>query len=799
MKKILFFTFLLSFLFLNPSYSAVKTWIGGNSNWSNGANWSPAGAPIGTDDVVINSVCTITMDVNPSINSLLISATGTVQLSASAVRTITLSSTSAVTQGLQINAGSTLQLTQSAASAFKLSLTGNIGVTGMIDGTLRFSGSIAGATAALEVYTGPLANAILKVNPAGIIQYDVNSGNTVGGTTSNLLMEAGSQYIILKDGGTVPTANYKDGSYIRIQGVVATVPVFSSSALYNGVVEWNSSSQTATGTAGSLSLSSSYTFDSLVIKNSGTGTVRLATEMSTSPSINFIRVEGGKFEFASPRAANRSISINNLEVAGGACYLDATDASDLGLVYSVTVTVNNNVSVNSGTLFMSNRPNGTSSTYGTGNIRCKKDFLQTGGLITESSPIPPISDASIIYMDGTVAQNLKLTNWTNEVRLSIDNATNGVTLQSDIVCPEFLLMNTTSAYAVLGNYNFSVTYQKTVISTAGTLPARFITNGSGKVKMLSMPASSSFKFPVAYNNTTFNPVTVAPQAGAISNDYYVRVENGNNPAGIFNTGKTINRTWIINSASLINSNSVNLSFQYAAADANVSCAPAAAMELGHFVSGAWSLDPGGTVLPTGSDPYVAGTYAPNTFDSSFVLGNQFAILALHTEAFLTIKKENELARLAWVINSPGNVKDIIVERSADGIHFTSLHSVSFSNDAYVDASMLQGLNYYRLKITNLNGSIAYSNTVVVINKTEKLTILSIRSNSGGTEFTVIADQPGQAVISIVDAEGRLIYQRVTMLQKGSNQIHLNSNFVSGSYRLNCRSGNSVITKGFVRL
>ena len=32
----------------------TKTWIGGDGNWSDGSNWSPAGVPSGIDEIIID-------------------------------------------------------------------------------------------------------------------------------------------------------------------------------------------------------------------------------------------------------------------------------------------------------------------------------------------------------------------------------------------------------------------------------------------------------------------------------------------------------------------------------------------------------------------------------------------------------------------------------------------------------------------------------------------------------------------------------------------------------------------------
>jgi hypothetical protein len=726
------FTLLIAGLLCTFSSRAVlKTWIGASGgNWSLGTNWSPSGAPGTGDDVQFTGAANVTMDVNPSILSLLIDAGGVVQLSASTARTLTVSATSAVTPGLKINAGSTLLLSQSAASTFELALTGAFNVTGQVYGTLRFTGSNASAAARFSLFGGAIATGTMTVFDGGIIQYDTNTGNTIGNGLTGLIMEAGSQYIVNRNGGTMPAGNYKNGSIIRINGVTNNLFSFNSTANYNGVIEWNCSGQTLNGSSAGLSLSSSYpTIDSFWVKSTGaTGTLRFATEMSTSPTFNNVIVEGGVLEVASPRAANRNMTINNnLTVSGGSLFINATDATDAFAVYNVTVTVGGNLAVSGGTLNLSNRPNGSSSTYGTGNIICTgPNFIQSGGLITETAPIPPISDASYINMNGSSAQNLALTNWNNQVRLFVNN-TSGVALQSDITCPEFYVMTTPGAYVTLGNFDLTIDYGRQTIASTGSNPARFVTNGFGHLEVTNLASAATMVFPV-----TPNPGSVCflqLRNGDVSaNAFNVRVEVGNNPGGVFNTNLTVNRTWIINATNaFISSNPVELTFMYPNTALNPLCNRSGAMELGHFVNPSWNVDPVATtrVPLLGASIDTTGTFAPNTLDSAFVLGNQFSILNLRTGITLNYFKGNKRSAanvLNWAVNCTSNQAKFEIQRSGNGTNFTSIANITASFDRclqpfdFVDNNPLAGPNYYRIKITDVDGTVTYSIFVLLQNK-----------------------------------------------------------------------------------
>lgn len=92
MKKLLLFSFCLSFVVTSSLYSQDKTWVGGGAAgvWEDGANWSPAGAPSDpADDVLISGAYSVTISSNPTIESIILN--GGTHLTISANKTLTVS------------------------------------------------------------------------------------------------------------------------------------------------------------------------------------------------------------------------------------------------------------------------------------------------------------------------------------------------------------------------------------------------------------------------------------------------------------------------------------------------------------------------------------------------------------------------------------------------------------------------------------------------------------------------------------------------------------------------------------
>jgi len=375
-----------------------------------------------------------------------------------------------------------------------------------------------------------------------------------------------------------------------------------------------------------------------------------------------------------------------------------------------------------------------------------------------------------------------LDNITGAIALVINN-TSGVSLQNNMTLPLSLVLQT--GYLQLNNFYTSLAYPL-IFPSANT---KVVTNGSGVLTVTAMPAASSLLFPVASSSTTYNPVTIASQAGAISNDYSIRVETGNNPTGIYNTTRTINRTWYITPATNITSGTVNLSFQYAAADANGACIPTNPMELGHFIPGApgsWNIDPAGNVTPTGPDPYTVGPYAPGSLGSSFVLGNVGAILAFDKLIDLSAQKQLNKSHLIWTISNTINIKSTEVQRSADGRNFITLASVGIAVNTFDDDKLLPGINYYRIKITDLNGKVTYSTMAVVLNKETGFDIVGLMPTlvTNKAILNVTAAQKTKMDVLITDVSGRQVQKITYNLIAGSNQFTVNlANLGTGTYQI----------------
>lgn len=119
----------------------------------------------------------------------------------------------------------------------------------------------------------------------------------------------------------------------------------------------------------------------------------------------------------------------------------------------------------------------------------------------------------------------------------------------------------------------------------------------------------------------------------------------------------------------------------------------------------------GTVISAG----VITSFSPITLGSSG-LDNPLPVELISFNALA----ENETVKLNWTTASELNNDYFTVQHSTDGVEFTSLGIVdgkgttqNVSNYAFTDNTPQAGINYYRLKQTDFDGTSSYSNIIAI--------------------------------------------------------------------------------------
>lgn len=163
----------------------------------------------------------------------------------------------------------------------------------------------------------------------------------------------------------------------------------------------------------------------------------------------------------------------------------------------------------------------------------------------------------------------------------------GVTLNGNMTISNTLTLNN-------GNItpgSFDIHLQN---AATGSVASHIVTNGNGSA--IATNVTNTITVPVGHSPGHYNPVTIGNGQGMT---YTVRVKEGL-IAKVIDDNKAINRTWNVTTTG-IPAAPVSITLQYADADANPGCVPAAVMDAGVYNGATWALvSPANGVTPAGT-------------------------------------------------------------------------------------------------------------------------------------------------------------------------------------------------------
>jgi hypothetical protein len=180
--------------------------------------------------------------------------------------------------------------------------------------------------------------------------------------------------------------------------------------------------------------------------------------------------------------------------------------------------------------------------------------------------------------------------------------------------------------------------------------------------------------------------------------------------------------------------------------------------------------------------------------------SQCGVLPITLSLWNGVYKNNK-TYLSWQTDAGINFSHFVVERSADGVHYSSLGQVAATTSAalilqysFVDIAPAGGLNYYRLKMVDVDGSYKYS------------VILTIRTDAKGFSVTASPNPfTHQVVISIESAtdetvhfrvynsDGKLVWRKTSSVTAGTNAQYFNElqSLPKGIYFIKVNKQNTV--------
>jgi hypothetical protein len=198
------------------------------------------------------------------------------------------------------------------------------------------------------------------------------------------------------------------------------------------------------------------------------------------------------------------------------------------------------------------------------------------------------------------------------------------------------------------------------------------------------------------------------------------------------------------------------------------------------------------VATTGSNTVPTMKRTGLTGFSQFALGGGTGTLPIKVEYIKGTRQSNG-NNLVWKVNCIRTPRaTMILERSADGQTFASIHSITADaircqqSFNHVDATPVAGLNYYRLKMVDADGSVTYSTMIALLNKVSGIEMVNLLPTlvKDNAILNIASAEISKMQIVVSDANGKQLMSRNVNLIAGSNQLDFNLSILpSGTYQM----------------
>ena len=187
---------------------------------------------------------------------------------------------------------------------------------------------------------------------------------------------------------------------------------------------------------------------------------------------------------------------------------------------------------------------------------------------------------------------------------------------------------------------------------------------------------------------------------------------------------------------------------------------------------------------------IAASYAANRF--MIVFAPQKALPVTFTS--LKAYQQDKHINVEWRVDNEVNMKQYEVEKSINGTDFTTMTTKpptanNGGSAIYVaiDASPVEGYNYYRIKSMDINGKTSYTNVVKVLMGSMKqdITIYPNPITDGMIHLQLMNEPEGKYNIRLLNKLGQLILQK-QITHAGGNAtefIKWDYNLAHGMYQL----------------
>jgi len=161
-------------------------------------------------------------------------------------------------------------------------------------------------------------------------------------------------------------------------------------------------------------------------------------------------------------------------------------------------------------------------------------------------------------------------------------------------------------------------------------------------------------------------------------------------------------------------------------------------------------------------------------------------LPITISSFTAVAKKCAVS-LSWDVQSANNFADFVVERSSNGIEFTTVKKIGYeayrAHYTYEDANVGSGKWLYRLKLVDLTGEAKYSRIEAATVSCTTNATLSVFPNPVSNYVQINSSKPVQRIALISYTGSVVVSQTYNQDQAALIQLPFNNNLSPGMYML----------------
>ena len=386
-----------------------------------------------------------------------------------------------------------------------------------------------------------------------------------------------------------------------------------------------------------------------------------------------------------------------------------------------------------------------------------------------------VPQTGTVIFGGSSAQQISGSTTTSFYDLTV-NTSASVVLNKPVIVTDYLSMQSGKLISTTTN---SITSSSTANADLGTSSSYV---DGPMYQDVAQSTARTINFPIG-SGAAWRPLVFTPTHSSVSSaTYKAEVINSSAASLSYTLPASLSRVssvryWNLTRSGASNFSTATLKIYYGTDDGVTDYT---SLRVAQAISPNW-VDKGGTGSANGSGSITSGAFT--TFSNTFTLGNStgganpLPITLLNFSA----EKKDKSVLLTWSTVSEENNDYFSIERSADGEHFFEIarthgsgNSSSLHLYSVVDNHPMIGINFYRLRQTDVDGRFTFFEPVKITYENQQDFFLS--PNPWHEDYLDVHIKLAAHTllkINICDSNGTLVYKKEILVEDKCDHVRLN--------------------------